>query len=298
MELPKKINILEVGPRDGLQNLENWVPTDIKIKLIQKLVSSGISAIEINSFVHPKAIPQMKDANIVAKAVVDEFSGRGLRIISLAPNLIGAKNAYTCGVREITYVTSVSEKHNLANVNRTIEQSLDQLANIKKELPNIKIRLAAATAFGCPFQGKIEDKLVIDLIEKARKIGISTVSVADTIGIANPKQVYDLFNKLIHRFPEMPLSFHIHDTRGMGMANAIAAMEAGITTIETSIGGLGGCPFAPGAAGNTATEDMVNMLKEMGIETGIDVKKLIEISKWLEKSLEMKFTGHMVHVNV
>lgn len=297
MNFPKRLQIVEVGPRDGLQNLKTWVPTEVKIKLIEDLFAAGVKSMEITSFVHPKAIPQMKDADIVAKTVIDRLVNKGLRAFALVPNLVGAKKAYACGFKEISYVISASEKHNLANINRTIEQSLAELANIRNELPDIRIRLDVATAFGCPFLGKVEDSLVIDLIKKAMEYNISTVTLCDTIGVANPRQMYELVKRVSEEFPNIPLAVHLHDTRGMGLANLLAATRAGVTEFESSIGGLGGCPFAPGAAGNTATEDIVNMLNDMGIDTGYDVEKLVNASKALEKELDMYFTGHMVHVN-
>jgi len=297
MKFPEKIEIVEVGPRDGLQNLDNWVPTELKINLIEDIVDAGARTMEITSFVLPKAIPQMKDAQIVTKSVLASLANKGVRMFGLVPNLVGAKNSYSCGLREITYVISASEKHNLANVNRTVEQSLAELSNIRAEIPDIKIRLDVATAFGCPFLGKVSENLVISLINKAMNIGINTITLCDTIGIANPKQVFALSKKVSEEFTNMPLGLHLHDTRGMGIANYLAGMNAGINTFEGSIGGLGGCPFAPGAAGNTATEDIVNMLHEMGIGTGYDLEKLVNISKKLENKLGMKFTGHMVHVN-
>ncbi|WHH61151.1 hydroxymethylglutaryl-CoA lyase [Petroclostridium sp. X23] len=297
MKFHKQIEIVEVGPRDGLQNLKDWIPTEFKIKLINDLIAAGINTMEMTSFVHPKAIPQMKDAETVTKTVIGQFIDKGARIFALVPNLRGAKIADECGLKEITYVVSASEKHNLANINRTVEQSLDELAKIRTELPNIQIRLDVATAFGCPFLGDVSEDLVINLIKAAADIGINTITLCDTIGVANPKQVYELSQKVSKEFPNLPLGLHLHDTRGMGLANYLAAMEAGISIFETSIGGLGGCPFAPGAAGNTATEDLVNMLNGIGVETNIDVNKLVDISRVIEDTLEMKLTSHMVNVN-
>ncbi|AKN31999.1 hydroxymethylglutaryl-CoA lyase [Clostridium carboxidivorans P7] len=296
MKFGDRIKVVEVGPRDGLQNLKNWIPTEVKIKLIKDLIDAGIKEMEMTSFVHPKAIPQMKDAEAVTKAVIDELNEKEIRTFALVPNLVGAKKAYGCGLREITYVISASEKHNLANINRTVQQSLEGLADIRAELPDIQIRLDVATAFGCPFMGQVGEDLVINLIRSAEKIGINTITLCDTIGIANPKQVYELSQKVSKEFQNIPVGLHLHDTRGMGIANYLAAIEAGISVFETSIGGLGGCPFAPGAAGNTATEDLVNMLNEIKVETNIDLNALVSISKELEEKLDMNFTGHMVHV--
>lgn len=297
MKFAQEVQIVEVGPRDGLQNIKAWIPTEFKIELIEDLVAAGIGTMEITSFVHPKAIPQMKDAEIVTKSIVSSPNKKGIRTFVLVPNLVGAKKASECGLAEITYVISASEKHNLANINRTIEQSLGELAVIRTELPTIQIRLDVATAFGCPFLGQVSEDAVMNLIHRAMEIGVNTITLCDTIGIANPKQVYELSDKVSKAFPDMPVGLHLHDTRGMGLANYLAAMEAGIHIFETSIGGLGGCPFAPGAAGNTATEDLVNMLDRIGVKTNIDVDRLVSISKRLEDELEMNLTSHMAHVS-
>jgi len=295
MNLPKSVEIVEVGPRDGMQNLKTWVPTELKIKLIEDLYALGTKSIEITSFVHPKAIPQMKDAAIVAKSVVGNLVDKGLRAIALVPNLIGAKKAYECGIREVSYVISASEQHNIANVNRTREQSLTELHSIVTEVPGLAVRLDVATAFGCPLGGKVDTKMVTSLIESALNNGVKSVILCDTIGVGNPKQVFELVKEVQNKFSGVPLGLHVHDTRGMGIANALAGLEAGITTFETSIGGLGGCPFAPGAAGNIATEDLVNMFHAMGISTDIDLDQYLTVVQMVRDQIQPVLTGHMAY---
>ncbi len=292
MQMPKYVEVVEVGPRDGFQNIKTPIPTAVKLKVIAGIIAAGVKTVEATSFVHPKAIPQMADAAEVARAVA-AAAGEGFRPIALVPNLTGAKNAWAAGIREVTYVISASEQHNLANLNRTRDQSLADLAAIISELPCLKVRLAAATAFGCPFRGRVEEDLVISLAAAALKLGATSVILCDTIGVADPLQVYNLVGAMQREFAGVPVGLHLHDTRGMGLANTLAGLEAGITTFETSIGGLGGCPFAPGAAGNTATEDMVNMLHAMGVETGIDLDKYLETVKIVREEIQQNLTGHM-----
>lgn len=293
MDLPNFVEVVEVGPRDGFQNIKTPIPTVTKLKVIEGVIAAGVRVVELTSFVHPKAIPQMADAADIAQTIVAKGKGGDFRPIALVPNLTGAKNAWAAGVREVTYVISASEQHNLANINRTRDQSLADLRAIIGELPGLKVRLAAATSFGCPFRGRVEDKLVLSLVEAALELGVKAVILCDTIGVANPKQIFKLAKAAKTGFAGVPFGLHLHDTRGMGLANTLAGLEAGITLFETSIGGLGGCPFAPGAAGNTATEDMVNMLHSMGIETGIDLDRYLETVKVVKDEIQHNLTGHM-----
>lgn len=294
MEFPARVEVVEVGPRDGFQNIKTFIPTAMKLQVIEQLIAAGVRKMEVTSFVHPKAIPQMADAIEIAEAVCAKYQEVDFVPLALVPNLVGAKNAYRCGIREVAYVTSASEQHNLANINRTREQSLAELASITAELPDLKVRLDVATAFGCPFQGRVNENLVLSLIEAGLQRGVATVVLCDTIGVANPKQVYNLVRAVRAAFPDVPLGLHLHDTRGMGLANTLAGLAAGVTMFETSVGGLGGCPFAPGAAGNTATEDMVNMLHAMGVDTGIDLDKYLAAVQTVRDHIQPELTGHMV----
>ena len=295
MNLPTEVEIIEVGPRDGFQNVKTQIATKIKLAIIDAMIEAGIGTMEVTSFVHPKAIPQMSDATEVAKHVLEKHSGTGFRSIALVPNLKGAQTAYDSGLREITYVISVSEKHNLANINRTTKESLTELQNIITAMPDLKVRLGTATSFGCPFQGKINYDAVLSLIEAAVLIGVREVVLCDTIGVAQPLQVYELTKNVRKNFLEIPMVLHLHDTRGMALANTLAAMQAGITSFETSVGGLGGCPFAPGAAGNSATEDLLNMLQSMGIQTNITLKNYLKAVYLVRDHIQKNLTSHMVN---
>jgi hydroxymethylglutaryl-CoA lyase len=295
LDFPKYVEVVEVGPRDGFQNIKTPILTATKLSIIETMIAAGVHRMEVTSFVHPKAIPQMADAAEVAGSIMNKYKGDNFKAIALVPNLTGAKHAYDCGIREVTYVISASDKHNLANINRTRQQSLIDLKTIIAELPDLDVRLAAATAFGCPFLGKVEEELVFSLVGTAMDLGVKSVVLCDTIGVANPKQVYRLVQKVKTFVADAPFGLHLHDTRGMGLANTLAGLEAGITLFETSVGGLGGCPFAPGAAGNTATEDMLNMLHAMGVQTGINLDKYLEAVRLVKEHIQPDLTGHMAY---
>ncbi|NJJ35858.1 hydroxymethylglutaryl-CoA lyase [Clostridioides difficile] len=289
-----KINILEVGPRDGFQNLKEFLDTDKKLEIIDGLIDSGIKELEISSFVSPKAIPQMKDAKEIATYCIKNYPG--VKLYALVPNLYGAKLAWDSGIRDISYVISLSETHNKKNINRTHKESITELKKIIDSYPEMNICVGIATVFGCPFEGipKIEE--VVAFSKCLWENGIRKINLADTIGIADPKQVRDTISALIEALPECRWQVHIHDTRNMGMVNTLAAIESGITTVQSTLGGLGGCPFAPGASGNTATEDLVYMLERMGYDTGVNFNKLLELSKYQKSFVEGVYSGH--HVNI
>lgn len=295
LTLPSRVEIVEVGPRDGFQNIKKPIPTAVKLRVIREMIAAGVRTMEVTSFVHPKAIPQMADAAEIAAAVARAHEVEGFRPVALVPNLTGARNARAAGIREVSYVISASEKHNLANINRTRQESLADLAAITAELPDLRVRLDVATAFGCPFLGRIEEESVLSLVADALKLNVTAVVLCDTIGVGNPKQVYNLVHKTQAVFPGVTLGLHLHDTRGIGLANSLAGLEAGVATFETSVGGLGGCPFAPGAAGNTATEDLVNMLHAMGVETGIDLDRYLAAVRVVQEEIQPGLTGHMAY---
>ena len=293
---PTKIQVVEVGPRDGFQNIAEFIPTEDKVAIIKALIGAGIRQIELTSFVHPKAIPQLADAAQVVQAVladVADVPDGDFTPIALVPNLVGAKAAWEAGLREITYVISASEKHNQANVKRTIEESLAGLEQISKELPEMKIRLDMATAFGCPFGGQVNDEQVMNLARKALELGAREVVLCDTIGVANPFQVNRICTRILTEFSQIPVAVHLHDTRGLGLANTLAALAAGITKVETSVGGLGGCPFAPGAAGNTATEDLINMLQNMNIDCNLDLNLYLAAVEMVKTRTAGRVTDHL-----
>ncbi|SMC93249.1 hydroxymethylglutaryl-CoA lyase [Sporomusa malonica] len=293
--LPEQVKIVEVGPRDGFQNIKQYIATETKLSIIETMVAAGVTSMEVTSFVHPKAIPQMADAAQVAETVASKYQNTAFKPIALVPNLTGGKKAYSTGIREVSYVISASEKHNLENINRTHIQSLEDLSNIVKELPDLKVRLDVATSFGCPFLGRVDDGLVTNLIQEAVKLGIKTVVLCDTIGVADPLLVYNLASKVKTTFSNVEVGLHLHDTRGMALANTLAGLEAGITIFEASVGGLGGCPFAPGAAGNAATEDLINMFHAMGIKTDIDLSKYIEATRIVREKVQDVLTSRMAY---
>lgn len=295
MNLPQRVSITEVGPRDGLQNIKEWIPTETKLAIIEGLVGAGLKKIEVTSFVHPKAIPQMADAATVLQTVKRKYAGK-VACVALAPNLFGAAKAIELGADEINYVVSASEKHNLENINQTIEQSLAALKAVCEIKPELTVRLVVATSFVCPFAGKIEPSQVARVIEAGLAAGAKEIALGDTIGKAHPLHVETLLTYLQPRFADVDFILHLHDTYGMGLASIMTALHMGITKYEASVGGLGGCPFAPGAAGNIATEDLVNMLHEMNIETGIDLPALVGVARMIDKAIPLSVNGHMVKV--
>ena len=292
--MKKRVNILEVGPRDGFQNLKQMLTTQQKLEIIDGLIESGIKELEVTSFVSPKAIPQMADAKEVAKYCLEKYPET--KIYALIPNLKGAQLAWEAGIRNVSYVISLSESHNKANINRTHEESFAELKELIETYPGLNICVGLATVFGCPFEGipKISD--AVAFAEKLWDYGVRSINLADTIGIADPRQVRETVKAMKEALPECEFQIHIHDTRKMGMENTLAAIECGITTVQSTLGGLGGCPFAPGASGNTATEDLVYMLERMGYETGVDFDKLLALSKYQKSFIEGVYSGH--HMNI
>ena len=291
----KAIEIYEVGPRDGFQNKKVYIPMENKLRIIDAIAAAGVKNIQVTSFVSPKAIPQMADAAEVAAACAEKYPD--LSLYALAPNLRGASNAWNAGIKHIFYVVSLSASHNKANINRTHEQSMQEYLNIRESLPDMEITIDLATTFGCPFEGKPSTQAVVDFIGSYVEAGVGEVDLCDTVGLANPAQVREVIAAVRSAFPSLGLQVHIHDTRNMGMVNTLAAIEAGVTKCQSTLGGLGGCPFAPGASGNLATEDLVYMLNDMGCETGIDTDALVNASR-LEKELlgEGNFSGHLMNI--
>ena len=289
-----KIQIVEVGPRDGFQNLDEYIPVEQKLKIIEDLIDAGVSHIQHTSFVSPKAIPQLKDAAEITKILLKKYPFYDF--FALIPNLYGARSAYELGLRKVSYVISLSSSHNMANINRTHDESFAELKKILDAYKDLNVCVDVATTFGCPFEGKYSTDVVLRFLERIAKMGIKEMLLADTIGIANPKQVREIVNAAVKEFPEVEFQVHIHDTRNMGMVNTLAAIESGITKTQSTLGGLGGCPFAPGASGNTATEDLVYMLNAMGYETGIDVDKLIKAAKYQKSFIRGNFSGHLINV--
>lgn len=294
MNTNKRIHVNEVGPRDGFQNVESFIPTQTKLAIIDGVIASGIKRVQITSFVSPKAIPQMQDAGEIATACLQKYPE--VEFYALVPNLKGADNAAECGLKEVSAVISVSESHNMANVKKTLDESFAQLKEMVERFPELNIILDVATAFGCPVQGVTTYQSLKAYMERARQIGIKASTICDTIGMSNPKQVREYIGRLLEDFPEITFRVHIHDTRNMGMAGTLAAVDCGVSQVEVAIGGLGGCPFAEGASGNTSTEDFVYMLHAMGYETGIDFDKLLKAAVYAKEHVQGNFSGH--HINV
>jgi hydroxymethylglutaryl-CoA lyase len=266
-----------------------------KLSVIEKIIEAGVHSIQITSFVSPKAIPQMQDAEELAKVCLEKYPQADFS--ALVPNLFGANMAAETGLKKISYVVSLSESHNRANIRRSHKESFEELRKILDELPQMEIILDLATAFGCPFEGKKKPEEVVTFLRPYVDLGIRTVNLCDTIGVANPAQVRETIAAINDTYPDLILQIHIHDTRNMGMVNTLAAIESGIKTVQSTLGGLGGCPFAPGASGNLATEDLVHMLCEMGFETGIDEQKIIEAAKYESKLIDGVYSGHMLKID-
>jgi hydroxymethylglutaryl-CoA lyase len=278
-----RIYVNDVAVRDGFQIEKTFVPTATKVEVINQLARTGLHRIEVTSFVSPKAVPALADANEVL-AGIDRVPG--VVYIALVPNVRGVQNAAATPRRpdELNAVISASETHNRANINRTHEQSLSELAMMVRAAheAGMKITMSLSTTFGCPFEGHVHEDVVLDFVSRFRDAGIDGISLADTTGMANPRQVRELAGKVLERFPppnETYYTLHFHNTRGMGLANVVAGIDAGVRSFDGSVSGLGGCPFAPGATGNICTEDMVNMLEDMGYDTRVDLAKLLAVAR-------------------
>jgi hydroxymethylglutaryl-CoA lyase len=280
---PQRVTITEVGPRDGLQNESHIIALDDKVRLINALSRTGLRRIEAASFVSPKAIPQMANAGDVM-ASIDRAPG--VTYIGLAPNERGARDAIAVKVNEIAVVVSASESHNRANVNMSVAESLAAIRNVAAIAGEAGLPWSGyiSTAFGCPYEGAVPPERVLAIAGELRAIGANAIALGDTIGIGNPRQVFELVSRLGEEMPATEIRLHFHDTRGMALANVVAAIQAGAAQFDGSIGGLGGCPYAPGASGNVATEDMVAMLHRMGVQTDIDEGVLLEAA-WLAEDV-------------
>ncbi|MEC1604505.1 hydroxymethylglutaryl-CoA lyase [Bacillus halotolerans] len=284
MSYPKKVMLREVGPRDGLQNEPVWLATEDKIAWINQLSKTGLSYIEITSFVHPKWIPALRDALDVAKGI---SRAKGITYAALVPNQKGLENALEGGIDEASVFMSASETHNIKNINKSTANTLQVLKQVTDDAKkaNLTVRAYLSTVFGCPYEKHVPIEQVIRLAESLFEFGISELSLGDTIGAANPVQVEIVLEALLKRFPASQLALHFHDTRGTALANILTALQMGITTFDGSTGGLGGCPYAPGSSGNAATEDIVYMLDQMGIETNVKLDKLLPAAKWIEEKI-------------
>lgn len=275
LDLPERIDFCEVGPRDGLQNEKELISTEDKIAMVNALSATGVKRIEVTSFVRPDAVPQMADA---AEVMAGITRNPDVEYAVLVPNVRGYERAMDYDPDVVNIVVAATETFNQRNVRMGVDANMDASAEICLRASNTGKLITAvlATAFWCPFEGKTDLSRVLQLTKRFVDMGVTELSVADTIGAADPKQVYDTIAAMKAAHPDLKVGMHLHDTRGMGIANGLAAASAGASWLEGSIGGLGGCPFAPGAKGNAATEDLIYMLERMGVETGIDVDALLE----------------------
>jgi len=293
MRLPERVTICEVGTRDGFQIEPDFIPTDQKIEVVNLLSAAGLPRIEVTSFVHPKAVPQLRDAEEVMTRITRR---PGTRYAALVPNEKGAVRAIDARVDAIHTVLSASESHNLANVNMTIAESLDKLGAVLRVAAAAKVHVGCgiSTSFGCPFEGDVPLPQLERVVARLVDMGAHAVGLADTTGMANPRQVARVLEQLIPRFPGVEWTLHTHDTRAMAIPNILAAMEHGVTNFDASIGGLGGCPFAPGASGNVCTEDLVHCLHAMNVQTGIDLDRLVGVSRRVQEIVGRALPGQIV----
>jgi len=291
--MSERIFIHDVVARDGLQIEPVFVPTERKIELIDLLSASGVAKIEATSFVSPKAVPNLRDA---AEVMAGIRRNPAVTYVALVPNARGAERALAAAVDEIVLVVSVSETHNRANVRRSVVESFSGFGEVFDVVRGSRLSVvgALATSFGCPFEGVIPEQQVLDGVARYVDLGVSGVTLADTTGMANPRQVEELTGKVRARWPGLDLALHFHNTRGMGLANVLAGLAVGVNRYEGCLGGLGGCPFAPGATGNICTEDLVHMLQAMGYDTGVDLEALLVASRRLGEIVAHDLPGQVV----
>jgi len=289
--LPDRVTVYEVGPRDGLQNEPEALSVDARVELVDRLTDSGLPAIEVGSFVSPRAIPQLADTEEVYRRI---HTASGTRYPALVPNEKGLERAIRTGVREIAVFTAASETFNQHNIHAGIDESIERfrpvVARAREE--RIRVRGYVSTAFGCPYEGAVEPDAVREVVHKLLDLDVDEISIGDTIGVATPGGVYDVVEALYDSgVSRGVLALHFHDTRGTALANVYAGLQCGITTYDASAGGLGGCPYAPGAAGNVATEDLLYLLEGLGIATGVTLSKVVAASRALAKSLGRRPPG-------
>ncbi len=293
MKLPERVTICEVGPRDGFQIEPDWIPTEQKIEVIDLLSAAGLPRIEVTSFVHPKVVPQLRDAEAVMAGIRRR---PGTRYAALVPNDKGAGRAVDAGVDELHTVVSASESHNLANVNMTIAASIEKLRAVMQvaERARIAVGCGISTSFGCPFEGEVPVARLEDVVRRLVDIGARAIALADTTGMANPRQVQQVLQHLMPKFPGLEWILHTHDTRAMAIPNILAALECGVSSVDASVGGLGGCPFAPGASGNVCTEDLVHCVHAMGVQTGVDLDRLLAAARRVQEIVGRPLPGQII----
>lgn len=295
MNLPQNVVLKEVGPRDGLQNEKGLIETKDKIQWIDQLSESGLNYIEVSSFVHPKWIPQLADAGEVLKSIKRQ---KDVTYAALIPNIQGLMRALEVGIDEASVFMSASESHNQSNINKTIDATFPVLKEVVEEAKkaNLTVRGYVSTVIGCPFEGPIAPEKVLRVVDALLEMGVTEVSLGDTIGVAVPTQVEQLLTLLFNRYSPSLFAMHFHDTRGTAIANIVKSLEMGITTFDSSVGGLGGCPYAKGATGNVATEDVLYLLSEMGIETGVQMESIINAGFFIEQKIGRNLVSKQMEI--
>lgn len=291
--LPSKVTICEVAPRDGFQAVKDWIPTEDKIAIVKKLAKTGVQSMEITSFVHPKAIPQLKDAREVVEACQDLTN---IKLRALVPNVKGAERAIDAGIKKLKLMLSATDSHSISNANCVTEKAQNGFLPIIElaEKHHVTVGGSISVAFGCPYEGKVPQERIDQIVQRYMDMGVKEISLADSTGAGNPKLVYEMLGHLKKHFPNMLFTMHLHNTRGLAVANAVAALQQGIVNFDSAIAGLGGCPYLPGATGNVATEDLVNAFHEMGIETGMNLETVIGVAKEVKEMIGHKGTTYML----
>ena len=291
MGWPKEVRLKEVAPRDGLQNEEKRLSTEDKIRLINQLSHSGLDYIEITSFVHPKWIPALADGDIVAKGITRV---KGVTYAALVPNLTGLDKALEADIDEISVFMSASETHNRKNINKSLDDTFPIVKEVIEQalVARKSVRGYISMVFGCPYEGNVSIDTVIRVADELVGMGVKELSLGDTIGVANPKQVKQVLRILLQRFSAEQLALHFHDTHGLALANVLASLDFGINTFDSSVGGLGGCPYAPGASGNVATEDLLFMLDGMNIQTGVNQDKIVKSARFMQEKIGRALPSH------
>lgn len=296
--MPTKVEIIEVGPRDGLQNENQILAHTKRSTLVKKLSQTGLKRIELGAFVSPHRVPQMEDSLKVAKSCLKtaKTKKQKLQYSALVPNSRGMQDFLKSGLKEAAVFAACTESFSQKNINCSIEESFERFKEVASECKRNKIKLRGylSTVFGCPFEGDVSPKQVVKVAHKMLDLGAYEISLGDTIGVASPKQVKQVLTALIKSgVPVKKIAGHYHDTRGTALANVMASLDFGVHKFDSSVGGLGGCPYAPGAAGNLASEDLVYCLDKMGVKTGVDLKSLVEVARWLQKEIGHPISSHL-----
>lgn len=294
MNFPNEITIKEVGPRDGLQNEDVMVPTEAKLEWINMLSDTGVSYIEVSSFVHPEWVPQLKDATDVARRIK---RNPDITYAALVPNMKGLERALEVDIDEVCLFLSVSETHNRKNINKSLAETYPVLETVARHAKQSgkSVRGYVSTAFGCPYEGEVDTMKVIEVCDRLFTMGVDELSIGDTIGVADPAQVNRVLEKLLHYFPQEKIAMHFHNTRGTALANVLTAMDFGIHKFDSALGGLGGCPYAKGATGNLATDDLLYMVNRMGVETGVEEEKILRAALYIENYVK-HLSSHQMNI--